>query len=273
MAKINTLLYGPNMDIETLQLQVDNLPSHTYKIFIPSGYEFGLDNKVLVCIHGISRKSTEQIELLIKGAKANNTIVIAPLFSKHYHPSYQRHKVGKDWFRSDEVLNNIIADVEKRFYLHIKQFDLFGFSGGAQFAHRYALRYPKKISKLICCAAGWYTFPDLQLAFPYGLASSDDAQFMFNVSEVQLADFLKIPITIAVGEEDTQSDSSLNRTNKINKQQGFNRVERAARWANSLLKQSNRLELDSQLQFILLPKSGHSFAECMSYGMLASYIF
>jgi len=273
MSNDDALLDMPNLDEETFKFQVGNSLSQRYRIFIPKGHKFSSNSRVIVCVHGISRRSKEQIQLLSKGARENSTVLIAPLFDNHYHPSYQRHKAGIDGLRSDEVLNNIITDVEKRFKLRIEQFDLFGFSGGAQFSHRYALRYPKKISKLICCAAGWYTFPDLELPFPHGLGCNHDLEFMLETVDERLVDFLEIPITIAVGEYDKHSDSSLNRTKKVNKQQGFNRIERAVRWTNSLLEQSERLETEAQLRFILLPKCGHSFTECVSYGMLSSYVF
>jgi len=273
MGNSDALLDTPNAREEVLQFQVGGLSSQTYRIFIPNNCTFNSNSNVLVCIHGISRKSKEQIRLLRKDAKENSTILIAPLFDSHSHPSYQRHKIGLDGERSDQVLNNIIADVEQRFDLRIEQFNLFGFSGGAQYAHRYALRYPKKISKLICCAAGWYSFPDSQLAFPYGIAANNDLKFMLDPADEQLEEFLNIPITIAVGEYDKHPDPSINRTKKVNKQQGFNRIERAARWANALLEQGERLGLKPQLRFVLLPQSSHSFTECVSYGRLSSYIF
>lgn len=272
MAKENKLLDVLEENEEISQFQVDNLASQSYRIFIPSSLNFNSNTKILVCIHGISRRSKEQIELLRDGARDNNTVLIVPLFSTKHHPSYQRHKLGADKFRSDEVLNNIINDIEQRFSLRIEQFDLFGFSGGAQFAHRYAFRYPRKISKLICCAAGWYTFPDDQLAYPYGLASNNTHFIIENV-ERNLEYFLKIPITVAVGEHDKHLDSSLNRTKKVNLQQGFNRVERATCWTKALLEKSNSLGIIPQLRFVVLPKSGHSFTECVSYGMLPAYIF
>lgn len=258
---------------ETFEYQAENLLSQTYRIFIPDGCELNSDTKVLVCIHGISRQYKKQIRLLRADAIKNNTILIAPYFNALHHPSFQRHEVGVDEFRSDEVLNNMITDVEQRFHFQIEKFDLFGFSGGSQFAHRYAFRYPEKVSKLICCAAGWYTFPDLNLAFPYGLAQNDETFILDNV-ENKLSGFLKIPLTIAVGEHDKhQKQPSLNHAKKINMQQGFNRIERANRWTMALVEQSNRLGIEPQLRFILLPKSGHSFTECVKYGKLSDYIF
>lgn len=272
MAKENKSLDDLEANEEILQFQVDNLASQSYRIFIPSSLSFNSNTKVFVCIHGISRRSEEQIELLRDGARNNNTVLIVPLFSTKHHPSYQRHKLGADKFRSDEVLNNIIADIEKRFDLKIEKFGLFGFSGGAQFAHRYAFRYPRKISKLICCSSGWYTFPDDQLAYPYGL-SSDNEHFIVENVEKNLEYFLKIPITVAVGEHDKHLDPSLNRRKKINLQQGFNRVERAICWTKAILDQSKSRGITPQLRFVVLPNSGHSFTECVLYGMLPAYIF
>ena len=48
-------------------------------------------------------------------------------------------------------------------------FYLFGFSGGAQFAHRYVLAHPDRVAAAGIGAAGWYTFPDSATPYPYGL--------------------------------------------------------------------------------------------------------
>ncbi len=251
--------------------EVAEISSQSYFVFLPNCWS--RDSKILVCVHGISRKSKEQIRLLRKSASASNTILIVPYFTATEHPSYQRHEVGLNGVRSDELLNNIIADTQSRLEINIEKFDLFGFSGGAQFSHRYAFRYPHKISKLIVCAAGWYTFPNLQDSFPYGIADNEVNHFIQGITDKQLSDFLKIPITVAVGEYDIGFESSLNQSKEINSLQGYTRVERAISWTKSLLKECENRNISPQIKFILLQKSGHSFTECVNFGRLSSYIF
>lgn len=255
---------------KTYLFQAGNLISQAYRIYVP--HHRNANSNILVCVHGISRRSKEQIRYLRTEANKHNTIIIAPHFSNRYHPSYQRHEIGTDGFRSDQVLNNILADAEQRLLIQIDHFNLFGFSGGAQFAHRYALRYPGKVSKLICCAAGWYTFPDADRPFPYGLAQKDSHFILDDISE-HLREFFDISLIVAVGEHDKHPDTGLNRSNKVNMQQGFNRVERAARWTKALIETSEHLGKQAKIKFVLLPKSGHSFSECIKYGMLSAFIF
>jgi len=245
--------------------------SQIYQIYLPDGWSKGC--KILVCIHGISRKYKQQIRLLKDYASKNNVILIAPYFSNKKHHAFQRHALGTDGLRSDQVLNNIMADVSSRYDISTDKFDLCGFSAGAQFAHRYALRYPKKIRRLTICAAGWYTLPDFNKQFPYGLSPNEKDESRFQISEEQFREFLTTPITVAVGEYDKRSDSSLNRRQIINASQGYDRMERAITWVRSLIMAAQERHIESQVKFVLIPRSGHSFFECINYGMLPRYLF
>lgn len=259
-----------NKNVKLYSFEADGNPYQSYLIYLPDGWS--KNSKILVCIHGISRKNKVQIQLLKPYASKNDTILIAPLFSNKYHPSYQRLEVGLDGLRSDELLNNVIIDVENRFLIKIEKFALFGFSAGAQFSHRYAFCYPHKISRLVVCAAGWYTFPNLNLSFPYGVSLGKTKDFINTISETDICDFLSIPITVAVGEEDKYFDSSLNCSKKINEMQGYTRIERAICWTKTLLYECKNRNITPQIKFVLLQKSRHSFTECVKFGSLSNYL-
>lgn len=264
--KKNNQEYG-----DTYHLKLEKNDIHSYLVFLPRNWN--RNSRILVCVHGISRNFNTQIQLLKYQAFKNQTVLIAPYFSKDYHPSFQRHELGVDNLRSDIVLNYILDDVKERFSINTQTFMLFGYSAGAQFSHRYALRYPKRVSKLVVCSSGWYTFLDFDTEFPLGVDNSKDKNFILDNKIENVKNFLKIPITIAIGEEDNILDSSLNKTRLINETQGYTRIERAIRWTKSLHKTSQVLNIESSIDFILLPKSGHSFSECIRLGKLDRHIF
>jgi dienelactone hydrolase len=261
----------PNSKSKVLDYRVNNNDTQTYRIYLP--YRWSNESKVLVCVHGISRKYKQQIRLLKQYASKNDTILVAPYFSNDYHHAFQRHEPGTDGSRSDQVLDHIMTDVSNRHDINTDKFGLFGFSAGAQFAHRYALRNPDKVTKLITCAAGWYTLLDFSKKFPYGLAPDDKGVSRFKITEQNLNDFLKIPITVTVGEYDKRSDSSLNRSKLINASQGYDRQERAINWVKSISSAAEEQRIESHIKFVLIPRSGHSFFECINYGMLPRYLF
>jgi len=253
------------------EYRANDIESQTYQIYLPEGWS--KSSKILVCVHGISRKYKQQIRLLKNYASRGDTILVAPYFSNKNHHAFQRHAIGTDGLRSNQVLDNIMADVASRYDIDTNKFGLCGFSAGAQFAHRYALRNPEKITELTTCAAGWYTMPDFSKQFPYGLSSCEKDESQFQITEQQLCEFLRIPITVAVGEYDKRSDSSMNSRKLINASQGYDRMERAISWARSLITAAEERQIDSQIKFVLIPRSGHSFFECINYGMLSRYLF
>ena len=53
--------------------------------------------------------------------------------------------------------------------------DLVGFSGGAQFAHRFAMLYPGCVRRVVVAAAGWYTYIDPSRPFPLAAAPATPA--------------------------------------------------------------------------------------------------
>ena len=106
--------------------------------------------------------------------------------------------------------------------LSLRRFHLFGFSGGAQFAHRYAMMRPARVQSLHLAAAVWYTFADTTTSWPRGLARTPQGRQI----TANLARFLALPIRLYVGENDTERDANLRQKPSIDAQQGANRKER-----------------------------------------------
>ena len=50
------------------------------------------------------------------------------------------------------------------------KYDMWGHSAGAQFVHRYVTFMPDtRVDRAVSANAGWYTLPDVDVAYPYGL--------------------------------------------------------------------------------------------------------
>ena len=103
-----------------------------------------------------------------------------------------------------------------------RQISIFGYSAGAQFAHRFALRFPQHIESLHLCSAGWYTALNSQ-PYPAGLGIKKNAVsqgsgfgLLSNVNP-----FLRIPTTVFVGANDTEIDINCRSNDDLNLMQGI----------------------------------------------------
>ena len=248
--------------------KVAHQDSLSYYLFCPEN--LSSETKVIVCVHGISRDAKQQITAFQQQANNYNHAIIAPLFSKKYYQGYQRLETGAAGYTSSEALNKILHDVHEKYAIKTDNITLFGYSGGAQFSHRYAMLYPEKINKLIVCASGWFTYPDENIKYPYGLKGIQDS---VTSMAKNLPTFLQLKIRILVGELDNITDPALNRKKRINRQQGYHRLERAKRWSNALQNKCNEMNLETDLHFIPIKGCGHSFSNCARFGKISEYIF
>jgi len=254
-----------NDAIHQLSLTTDH--SQAYFLYLPKTIKS--NTRIIVSIHGISRKALSHIHHFKRLAKRHNVILVAPIFSKERFPDYQR--LGRDdrGLRADFVLNDIIAEVSKLTGVSSNLFYLFGYSGGGQFAHRYALVHPERVAGLAVGAAGWYTYPNSARRYPHGTKLSPK---LSNVNFL-LDPFLKIPVSVFVGEWDNERDMALNQSERIDRQQGLTRLERAERWINALRLAATAKQFNTAYHFEILANAGHSFTACVKYGNLAHRVF
>lgn len=223
--------------------------------------------RVLVSVHGISRNARNNALYFADYAERYGVVVVAPLFDKKNYPGYQR--LGLKGNRADLALNEILEAVAKHTQANIQKIYLFGYSGGGQFVHRYAMAYPHKVRAMAIGAAGWYTFPDPRQRFPYGIAPHKKLpNLTFNAQY-----FLRIPAYVLVGEEDIVRDSSFRASDALDQQQGHNRFERGQRWISSMQQAAQQYGLETKFQFIALPNTHHSFTRSVKTGGMAKQVF
>ncbi len=221
----------------------------------------------LVTVHGISRGADEHLVAFAASAERSGRVLIAPLFSEAQCRRYQR--VIVDRCQADRALFATLREVAEATGVEVDRFDLFGFSGGAQFAHRFALLHPERVARLAVSSAGWYTLPDTLDAYPYGLAPGPRASQRFRP---KLEAFLEIPILVLVGERDVERDSALRKEERVDRRQGLTRVERAARWSQALRRAAARTGVAAEVRFHSLPSCGHAFEDCVRDGGLVEQV-
>lgn len=238
-----------------------------YYLYVPS--TGGTGARTFIAVHGITRNAAEQAHLFAPFAERYGVLLIAPLFPKDRFQDYQRLGRKGKGERADFALDRIVAEVTSLIGAKTNELYLFGYSGGGQFVHRYAMAHPERVARIALAAAGWYTFPDPTVHFPLGIrATSGLPDVRFN-----LAKFLSVPTYLMVGEKDVMRDPELRKSRRLDRQQGITRLERGRRWLKTVAATAKAYHLDTPHIFEVLPNSNHSFAECMELGDMGRRVF
>ena len=208
--------------------------------YVPESYNSS--SKILFTMHGGGRDAEGLRDNTIAKSNEYNFIVIAPKFSTENFPLGDGYNLGnvyedgdnpstttlnneEDW--SFSVIEPLFDSVVSALSLTEEKYNLFGFSAGAQFVHRFILFKPNaRFEKIVAGAAGWYTVPDSTIPFPYGLNNS----ILMNTNFYNL---LSKDLYIQVGALDNDPNAVGLRHNKYADAQGLNRVTRAVHFFES----------------------------------------
>ena len=236
-------------------------PTQEYLLYIP---ERGGENaSVLVSVHGISRNAHEQAAAFADLCERRGYVLVVPVFTPEHHKDYQRLGRAGRGRRVDLLLHAFLAEVGSLTGADVTQFRMFGFSGGAQFVHRYAMVHPQRVLAAVVAAPGWYTFPDTKQRYPFGVRPVRTMPgVQFNPEE-----FLRVPMQVLVGTQDTGS-SNLRRTDRVDRQQGVTRVERARNWVAAMRDAATVYGLEPKVELQEIPDIGHSFVDFYRQGKL-----
>ena len=249
-----------------LRRRLEGDPSQTYYLYVPESG--GRGAPVLVSVHGISRNAREHAKLFSSYCERYGVVLIAPRFDVDNHPDYQRLGRAGRGERADLALNQIICEVGAMTGAFTGSVFLFGYSGGAQFAHRYAMAHPECVARAVLASAGWYTFPDTRRRFPYGIRPTrklSDTRFDPEA-------FLRVPIDVLVGSNERET-GNLCLSKRVNRQQGKTRNERAHRWVEAMQATAAAFHLKPLVTIEDLADSRHSFRRCMKRSGLGARVF
>ena len=237
-------------------------------LYLPS--RLSASPRILVSVHGVSRNADEHVGLFRHLADWYGVVLIAPMFAPDAFNDYQR--LGRKGYgpRADLALIRLLNEIAAKTGWDTAKVDMFGFSGGAQFAHRFTFVHPQRVRRLVLGSAGWYTMPDKSAAYPYGIADAAglDAARMNALSAVQLRTL------VVVGQQDDDTnDAELNRAKAICRRQGLNRLERAHRWTQAMKAFAERHGVASGVELEELHDVDHSFRDAVMLGGLATRVF
>ena len=239
--------------------------AQSYYLYVPSAG--GAGAPLFMVVHGISRNAQAQAYAFPELCEKFGVVMAVPVFGVDAR-DYQRLGRSGRGPRADAALDAVVEEVAMKTGCRASSFHLFGFSGGAQFAHRYTMAHPERVASAAVAAAGWYTFPDSATPYPYGLGPGDEpSSVRFDPEK-----FLRVPIVVFVGAADTGS-RNVRRNPAVDRQQGVTRLERAQRWAAAMKRAAESRGLEPLVTCELVPGVGHSFRQFMQEGNAGDRVF
>jgi poly(3-hydroxybutyrate) depolymerase len=123
--------------------------SQEYWLYAPSECSGEHTCPAFVFVHGTGGSGQIFIKLWRDYADTESFVLVCPTFPL----GYQTLDGGED-----EKLLAILDEVGQRYSIGTKAF-VSGFSGGAQFAHRFAFAHPERTLAVAAHSAGWYDPP------------------------------------------------------------------------------------------------------------------
>lgn len=234
---------------------LENDPQQRYYLFVPEGRI----NGIWVSVHGISINAENHAIMLAPFAQRGGFLLVAPVFSKEHCPQYNLFGDADGGFRGDKRLLEILDEVTERTGVSSERFFLMGYSAGGQFAHRFIMNYPRRIRAAAISSPGFYTFPQEDVEYPFGLRGMEERIGRAYDEKA----FLSLPILVNVGDQDVLRTPNLFQREDVDAQQGMNRVERAKRWFDAVEARTRELNLSADHRFAMLSGVGHGFEATM----------
>jgi hypothetical protein len=193
--------------------------------------------KILFLVHGVSRTAERYLNDWVLLSQGRDVLLVAPKFSKEFYNEYaylmKTNKTGRPMNDTtldlDSSLDELFNFFSAKFKIQTNDFRLYGHSGGAQFVHRYLmLGKETRIDKVAIANAGFYTFADSSISFPFGIKN-------MNVSDDRLKWFLSLKGGLFLGDMDNDPKHKSLPSMRKAKKQGKHRFERGTNFFNDLV--------------------------------------
>lgn len=206
------------------------------KVFYSAPPNLSPKTKILIVMAGRQRDADNYLESWIDWSKRNDYLVLAPQFDdKNWvEPlgyNFGNIASGKEASNTPNpkskwaftLIEQMFDYARKEFKVNATKYDLFGHSAGGQFVHRFMLFMPEaQVKTAIAANPGFYTLPDLNEPFPYGLKNSP-----YPMTQKDLMGWTNRKLILMRGTADVERTESLRQTPEADAQ-GRNRFERAA---------------------------------------------
>jgi poly(3-hydroxybutyrate) depolymerase len=177
-------------------------PRFSYSLFVPEDLRDDEPPLQLwVFVHGTGRRTVVYLDAFAEMARTHRAVVMTPLFPVGIDGPNDIHNyksIDGAGVRFDEILLSMVEEVGQRWNVQTSPFFLHGFSGGGQFANRFALLHPEHLTAVSIGAPGQVTLPRSDQPWWPGVA---DIEERFGIA-FDAAAFARVPAQIVVGSLD-----------------------------------------------------------------------
>jgi hypothetical protein len=235
-------------------------PALNVRLFVPESA--AADTPIVIVMHGWSREAQRYFDNWGALGKEHGFIVVVPHFPVEDFPSANDYNQGyvfdaetgdqrpqPEWTFS--AIEPLFDDVVARAGGRQTEYTLFGHSAGSQFVHRFLYYMPEaRVNRYIAANAGWYTMPDFDTDYPYGLRNAE-------VDKDQLVAAFAKDVVLMLGREDVSHlDPDLRNTPEA-KQQGKNRFARGMTMFAVAKAKADKLGVELNWRLIVVDDAGH----------------
>lgn len=238
-------------------IQSSAYPQFSYYPYIPVAHQLerGTNAPLIVLVHGSSRNPHVYRDEFAEFAEKHGCFVLAPLFPMNLAapvPDEEYKFLVGESIRYDDVLLSMIDEFSGITGTDFSEILMFGFSGGAQFAHRFFYVRPHSLSALSIGSPGFITLAAMEHDWWVGISN------MTTLFETRLdvPAMRRVPVQLICGADDNIDYEVYGRRElRLNGAEyrlyGRNRLQRIKR----LQKVYDELGVSSELE--LVPKAGH----------------
>lgn len=231
------------------------------KVYLTRPAGLTSERPIVFVMHGAERNASECRDQWHELAKEHDFLLVVPEFNDRQFPGAESYEFGNVFDAAGKVqpratwsfsaIEPIFDEVRRRYGMTALGYAIYGHSAGAQFVHRFLFHIPKaRVQHAVVANAGWYTMPVFNVAFPYGLGASV-------VSSTDLAAALQVPVTVLLGEADTDlEDPGLRRTPEV-LAQGPHRLARGQAFFDAAEGAATRLDVPFGWQLLTVPGADH----------------
>lgn len=230
----------------------------------------GPDAKLVFVMHGVGRDADRYLAEWIALADAQRFIVVVPEFSRAAFPGTDGYNLGGTqdadgrpvpraaW--SYSLLEPLFDELVRREGLTARGYALYGHSAGAQYVHRYVLLGAgRRVERAVAANSGWYAFADETIGWPYGLGGAP--------AVADLATAFATPLTVLLGDADTDpAHESLRRTPEADAQ-GRHRYERGQRFYDGARRGAAARGVPFRWSCAVAPGVGHDNARAARHAV------
>jgi poly(3-hydroxybutyrate) depolymerase len=189
------------------------------------------DTQVLIVMHWVKRDAERYRNDWMPHAQTYGFVLVAPEFSRAEFPRDGDYSQGgvldeQGQLRPREqtafsFIEPIFDAVKAGAGNHSKKYQIYGHSAGAQFVHRFLFFVPEaRASRGVSANAGWWTLPDMDVEFPFGLKGAPP------IHGDALRTVLQRPLVVLLGTADTDPDDANLSRSKGAMEQGPHRFAR-----------------------------------------------